>query len=90
VADTDNWGLAREITWYREINDDVTHLVVKIEEYQHDLNTAWASLMSCKSRLMLVHAAECVKTLRNVPRKTGVICSGWKRAAGRGLHTTYV
>jgi hypothetical protein len=90
VADTDDWGLAQEITWYREINDNVTYLVVKIEEYQHDLNATWASLMSCKSRLMLAHAAECIETLHNVPRKTGAICLGWKRATGCRSHTTYV
>jgi hypothetical protein len=33
VADTDDWGLAREITQYREIDNDATHLAVKIEEY---------------------------------------------------------
>jgi hypothetical protein len=40
VADIDDWGLAQEITRYREIDDDITHLTVKIEEYQHDLNAA--------------------------------------------------
>jgi hypothetical protein len=34
VAKTDDWGLAREITWYRQIEDDITCLAVKVEEYQ--------------------------------------------------------
>jgi hypothetical protein len=58
MAKPDNWGLAREITCYREINDDVTALAVKIEEYQWDLDAARASLMSCESCLMLVCATE--------------------------------
>jgi hypothetical protein len=40
VANTDNWGLVQEVTCYREIDDDVTHLTVKIEEYQQDLEAA--------------------------------------------------
>jgi hypothetical protein len=58
VAETDDWGLACEITCYCEINKDVTVLAVKIEEYQQDLDAAHASLMSCESRLMLAHTAE--------------------------------
>jgi hypothetical protein len=38
MADTDDWSLVREITRYREIDDDITHLAVKVEEYQCDLN----------------------------------------------------
>jgi hypothetical protein len=34
VAETDNWGLMREITRYQQIDDDITHLAVKVEEYQ--------------------------------------------------------
>jgi hypothetical protein len=34
VADTDDWGLAREITCYQQINDDITCLTVKVKEYQ--------------------------------------------------------
>jgi hypothetical protein len=90
VADTDDWGLVHKITRYREIDDDVTHLAVKIEEYQHDLDATHASLMSCESQLMLVQATEHVVTLCNVLRKMGAIRSGWKRAAGRRVHTTYV
>jgi hypothetical protein len=90
VADTNDWGLAWEITQYREIDDHITHLAVKIKEYQCDLDAARASLMSCESWLMLACASEHVKTLHNIPRKTGTICSGWKRAVGRGVHTTYV
>jgi hypothetical protein len=90
LANTDDWGLAQEIMRYREIDDDVTHLAVKIEEYQHDLYATRASLMSCESRLMLTHASECVETLHNVPRKMGAMHSGWKRAAGCKVCTTYV
>jgi hypothetical protein len=36
VADTDNWGFAREITRYRLLDDNITALAVKIEEYQRD------------------------------------------------------
>jgi hypothetical protein len=36
VADTNNWGLAREITQYHEIDDDIMALVVKLEGYQCD------------------------------------------------------
>jgi hypothetical protein len=34
VTKTDDWGLAREIARYRQIDDDITHLAVKVEEYQ--------------------------------------------------------
>jgi hypothetical protein len=89
VADTNNWGLAREITCYWEIDDDVTVLAVKIKEYQHNLDAAQASLMLCESHLMLTHATECVEPLHNVARKTGAIHSGWKRT-NRRVQSTYV
>jgi hypothetical protein len=53
VADTRDWGYAREVTRYHQLDDDVTAMAVKIEEYQHDLDAARACLRSCKSRLML-------------------------------------
>jgi hypothetical protein len=82
VAKTDNWGLAREITCYRQIDDDITHLVVKVEEYQWDLEAAQANLTSCESHLMSAHTAEHVKMLHNVPRKMMAVHSGWKSAHG--------
>jgi hypothetical protein len=63
VAETDNWGLSREITRYWQINNDITHLAVKVKEYQQDLEAARANLTSCESHLMFTQAAECVETL---------------------------
>jgi hypothetical protein len=40
VAETDDWGLAREVAHYQQINDDITHLAVKVKEYQWDLKAA--------------------------------------------------
>jgi hypothetical protein len=54
VADTRDWGLTREVARYRELNDDVMAVAIKIEEYQRDLDAARARLGSCESRLMLV------------------------------------
>jgi hypothetical protein len=88
VAETDNWGLAREITRYRQIDDDITHLAVKVKEYQRDLEAAWANLTLYESCLMFAQAAEHVKTLRNVPRKMTAVHSGWKSA--HGVQATYV
>jgi hypothetical protein len=92
VADTGDWGYAREITHYRMLDDEVTAVAVKIKEYQRDLDTAHACLGSCESRLMLVRAAERVTTLQNVPRKIEVLRSGWKKTThmpqGIYIHTT--
>jgi hypothetical protein len=38
VADMDNWGLAYEVMRYRELDDDVTTVAIKIEQYQHNLD----------------------------------------------------
>jgi hypothetical protein len=88
VADMDDWGFAREITRYRLLDDDITALAVKIEEYQRDLDAARARLGSCESRLMLARAAERVATLENVPRKIGALRSGWKKTSRmpQGIH----
>jgi hypothetical protein len=40
VAETDDWGLVREITHYQQIGDDITHLMIKVEEYQWNLEAA--------------------------------------------------
>jgi hypothetical protein len=70
------------------LNDEVTAVAVKIEEYQHDLDTARARLRSCESRLMLARATERVTTLQNVPRKIEALRSGWKKTTHmpRGIH----
>jgi hypothetical protein len=81
VADTDDWGLAREITRYRELDNDVMGVAIKIEEYQRNLDAARARLSSCETCLTLARAAERLATLENVPRKVGALRSGWKRNA---------
>jgi hypothetical protein len=63
VADTDDWGLAREIVRYCKTDNDITAIAIKIEQYQHDLDTARAQLGSCKSHLMLARTSEQVATL---------------------------
>jgi hypothetical protein len=79
VADTDDWGLAREVVHYHELDDDVTVVATKIEQYQHDLDAVRAQLVSCESRLTLTHASECIATLQNIPRKLRAVRLGWKR-----------
>jgi hypothetical protein len=88
VADMGDWGFAREIARYRHLDDDITAVAVKIEEYQHDLDAARAHLGSYESRLMLARAAERVAVLENVPRKIGALRSGWKKTScmPRGIH----
>jgi hypothetical protein len=81
MADTDDWGLAQEITWYHELNNDVMVVTIKIEQYQHDLDAMRAQLAFCESRLMLAHAAEWVATLQNMPQKLGPVRSGWRRGS---------
>jgi hypothetical protein len=81
VADTGDWGLAREVTWYHKLDDDIASLALKIEEYQRDMDMARARLGSCETRLTLARAAERLATLQNVPRKIGALRSGWKRSS---------
>jgi hypothetical protein len=58
VAKTDDWGLAREIVRYHELDDNIIMLATKLEQYQRDINTSQASLASCEVHLMLAHATE--------------------------------
>jgi hypothetical protein len=88
VADTRDWGYAREIACYRELDYDILAVAVKIKEYQCDLDAAHAHFGSCESQLMLAWAAERVTTLQNVLRKLGVLRSGWKKTTRmpQGIH----
>jgi hypothetical protein len=79
VADTGDWGYVWEVARYWELDDDVTAVAIKIEEFQRDLDAARARLGACESHLMLAWAAEQVTTLQNVPRKIGALRSGWKK-----------
>jgi hypothetical protein len=63
TANTGDWGYAWEIAHYHMLNNEVTAVAVKIEEYQRDLDAAHARLGSCESHLMLTQAAERVTTL---------------------------
>jgi hypothetical protein len=88
VADADDWGLACDITQYRELDEDITTVTIKIKQYQCNLDTVRVRLSTCESRLMLTRASERVATLQNIPRKVGTVCSGWKRGScmPRGIH----
>jgi hypothetical protein len=88
VADTEDWGFAREVARYQELDNDIAAVAVKIEEYQRDLDATRARLGSCESQLMLARAAERVSVLQNVPRKVGALRSGWKKTSRmpRGIH----
>jgi hypothetical protein len=88
VADTDDWGLAWEIARYHKLDNDITAVAIKIEQYQHDLDATRARLASCESRLMLTCASEQVTTLQNIPRKAGAVHLGWKRGScmPHGIH----
>ena len=33
VADTNDWGLAQEITCYHKLNNNITAVAIKIEQY---------------------------------------------------------
>jgi hypothetical protein len=89
ITSTKDWGLAREITQYRDLDNDITALAIKLKAYQHNINATRADLMSCKSCLMLAHAAKQVKTLQNIAHKPEAVQSGWKRTH-RGMCSTYV
>jgi hypothetical protein len=49
MADTDDWGLAHEIVQYRELNDKITVVAIKLEQYCRDLDAIRARLASCES-----------------------------------------
>jgi hypothetical protein len=88
VADMDDWGLARDIAQYHELDNDITTIVIKIEQYQCNLDTLRAQLSTCESRLTLARASERVAILQNIPRKIRAVHSGWKRGSHtpRGIH----
>jgi hypothetical protein len=88
VANTGDWGLAREVARYRQLNNDITVVAIKIKEYQRDLDAARARLASYESRLMLARAVERVATLQNVPRKIRALHLGWKKSSRMpwGIH----
>jgi hypothetical protein len=58
VANIDDWGLAREIACYCELDDNLMTVAIKIEQYQHNMDAARARLASCESHLMLAQATE--------------------------------
>jgi hypothetical protein len=89
VAKTDDWGLAREIARYHELNNNITMLAVKLKAYQQDINTTRANLMGCESCLMLACTTKWVSTLQNMVCKLGAIRLGWKRT-NRGMCPTYI
>jgi hypothetical protein len=76
------------IAHYYKLDNNVTAVAIKIEQYQRDLNTTRARLSSCESHLMLACASKQVATLQNIPRKVGTVRSGWKRGScmPRGVH----
>jgi hypothetical protein len=52
VADIGDWGFAREVTRYRQLDDDITAVAIKIEEYQCNLDAAHTRLRLLRSVTM--------------------------------------
>jgi hypothetical protein len=77
VADTGDWGISREIQCYRDLDDEVNELSIKLDILSSDLNAAHNHCSCSKACLQMAQAPEKTTQLQNI--KPATSCSAWKR-----------
>ena len=85
IAENSDWGLSREIARFRELDNDIMDLAIKLEVMGSELDALHQARSDSESRLVLARAADKAAMLQNVPRKPQAMRSAWKRkSSGRG------
>jgi hypothetical protein len=73
ISDLDNWGLAREMARFRELDQEATELAARVEVLHEELNATRNARTMSEKRLVLACASQKAARLENLPKKVGML-----------------
>ena len=79
IGDLDNWGLAREIARFCELNQEATELAVRVKVLHEELNATRDARTMSEKRLVLACASQKAARLKNLPKKVGMLSTHTRR-----------
>ena len=78
VNDLNDWGLLADIHWYRQYDQDITHITQKMELLEADSQNLHKTCHLCEECLITACLADKVKHL-SIHTPIGAIQSAWKK-----------
>ena len=73
ISDLDDWGLAREIARFRELNQEAAELATQVDVLHEELDATRDTQTMSEKQLVLAHASQKVARLENLPKKVGML-----------------
>ena len=73
IGDLDDWGLAREIARFRELDQEAAELAARVEVLHEELDATRDARTMSEKRLVLARASQKAARLENLPKKVGML-----------------
>jgi hypothetical protein len=79
IGDLDDWGLAREIARFRELDQEAAELATRVEVLHEELDTTRDAHTMSEKRLVLTCASQKAAQLENLLKKVGMLSTHSRR-----------
>ena len=73
IGDLDDWGLAREIARFRELDQEAAELAARVEVLHEELDATRDACTMSEKRLVLARASQKAARLENLPKKVSML-----------------
>ena len=73
IGDLDDWGLAREIARFRELNQEAAELAARVKVLHEELDVTRDARTMSEKRLVLTCASQKAARLENLPKKVSML-----------------
>jgi hypothetical protein len=79
IGDLNNWGLAREIARFRELDQEAAELAARVKVLHEELDATRDTRTMSEKRLVLTRASQKAAQLENLPKKVGMLSTHSRR-----------
>ena len=79
IGDLDDWGLAREIARFRELDQEAAELAAQVKVLHEELDATRDARTMSEKRLVLAHAPQKAARLENLLKKVGMLSTHSRR-----------
>jgi hypothetical protein len=79
IGDLDDWGLAREIARFCELDQEAAELAAQVGVLHEELDATRDACTMSEKRLVLAHASQKAARLENLPKKVGMLSTHSRR-----------
>jgi hypothetical protein len=79
IGDLDDWGLAREIACFHELDQEAAELTARVEVLHEELDATHDARTMPEKRLVLAHTSQKAARLENLPKKVGMLSTHSRR-----------